>query len=161
MFEVNPGLSVWTIIVFLMFVFVLGKFAWKPMLQMLEEREKGIRDSLNEAEQARHEAEELLARNEANRARAEEEYKRVVTEARQEAERKSEEILQKARQQAQRDLELAREEIQRTTEQARLQLRKEIANLAIGAAEKILEESLDAKKHRQLVEQFLRKPQKN
>lgn len=156
MFEVNPGLTVWTAVIFLVLLWVLGRFAWKPLLRSLREREEGIRSSLDHAERARTEAAELLKQNEQNRARADEEHQAVVREARALAEKLKEEIVAKARQQAQRELESAKEEIARSVDAARLQLRGEVADLAVKIAEKLLNESIDEAKQKKVVDAFLK-----
>jgi F-type H+-transporting ATPase subunit b len=161
MFEINPGLSIWTTVVFIVLVLVLRKFAWRPILQVLEEREEKIRSSLEQAERARAEAAELLKQNERNMARAEEEYQRIIGEAKTLGEKMRDEIVARAHQQAQRDLQHAREEIERETEAAKQRLRVEVADLAIKAAEKILDETLDATRHRVLVQNFLNELPKN
>ncbi len=161
MFELNPGLSIWTSVVFLLLVVVLGKFAWKPMLKSLREREDSIRDSLEQAEKARAEAAELLKQNERNMARADEEYQKIVREARALGEKMKEEIVTKAHQQAQRELQNTKEEIQRDIDAAKQQLRAEVADLAVKAAEKILDETLDAAKQKKLIESTLNKMPNN
>jgi len=161
MFELNPGLSIWTSVVFLLLVVVLGKFAWKPMLKSLREREDSIRDSLEQAEKARAEAAELLKQNERNMARADEEYQKIVREARALGDKMKEEIVTKAHQQAQRELQNTKDEIQRDIDAAKQQLRAEVADLAVKAAEKILDETLDAAKQKKLIESTLNKMPKN
>jgi F-type H+-transporting ATPase subunit b len=154
MFEINPGLIVWTIITFLVLLSVMTKFAWKPILKMLEERESKIRIALEEADRARTE-------NEKNLARAEEEYKKMIQEGKALAEKLKEDIVSKARQQAQQELKLAMEEIKRNVDAAKLQLRAEVADLAIKATEKILEETLDEKRQKQLIDSVMNKLPKN
>jgi len=161
MFDINPGLIVWTIVTFVLLLMVLGKYAWKPLLQALQEREERIHSAVGEAEKARAEAAELLKQNERNMARAEEEYQKVIREGKALAEKMKEEIVTKARQQAQREVQLAKEEIQRDVDAAKQQLRTEVADLAIKAAEKILDESLDRQKHKKLVDDFLNQMPKN
>lgn len=155
MFDINPGLSIWTTVVFVLLVLVLGKFAWKPLLKSLQEREDKIRDSLEQAERARAEAAELLKQNERNMARAEEEYQKIIREAKALGEKVKEEIVTKAHQQAQHELQAAKDEIQRDIEAAKNQLRTEVADLAIKAAEKILDETLDPAKHKKIVDNAL------
>ena len=161
MFEINPGLIVWTIITFLVLLSVMTKFAWKPILKMLEERESKIRTALEEADRARTEAAEMLKQNEKNLARAEEEYRKVIREGKALAEKLKEDIVSKARQQAQQELKLAMEEIKRNVDAAKLQLRAEVADLAIKATEKILEETLDEKRQKQLIDSVMNKLPKN
>jgi F-type H+-transporting ATPase subunit b len=161
MFDINPGLMIWTTVTFLLLVAVLSKFAWKPLLQALQEREERIRSALDQAEKARAEAAELLKQNERNMARAEEEYHKAIREGKALAEKLKEEIVNKAKQQAQRELQMAKEEIQRDIDAAKQQLRIEVADLAIRAAEKILDETLDQQKHKKLVDNFLNQLPKN
>ena len=161
MFDINPGLGIWTSVVFVLLVLVLGKFAWKPLLQSLKDREDKIRDSLEQAERARAEAAELIKQNERNMARAGEEYQRVVQEARAMGEKMKEEIVNKARTQAQQELHNAKEEIQRDVDAAKQQLRTEVADLAIKAAEKILDENLDAGKQKKIIDNVLNELPKN
>ncbi|MBI2619379.1 MAG: F0F1 ATP synthase subunit B [Ignavibacteriales bacterium] len=161
MFELNPGLSIWTTVVFILLVVVLGKFAWKPILQSLREREEKIRDSLEQAERARAEAAELLRQNERNMARAEEEFQKIVREARVLGDKMKEEIVTKAHQQAQRELQNTKQEIRRDIEAAKQQLRSEVADLAVKAAEKILDETLDAGRQKKLIESTLKQLTKN
>ncbi len=155
MFDINPGLSIWTTVVFAVLVVVLGKFAWKPLLTTLKEREQGIRDSLQQAERARAEAAELLKQNERNMARADEEYQKVIREAKTLGEKMKDDIVNKAREQAQHELKSAKEEIQRDIDAAKQQLRAEVADLAVKAAGIILDETLDASKHKKLVDSAL------
>jgi F-type H+-transporting ATPase subunit b len=161
MFEINPGLIVWTIITFLVLLSVMKKFAWKPILKMLEEREDKIRTALEEASRARTETAEMLKQNEKNLARAEEEYQKMIREGRALAEKLKEDIVAKAKQQAQQELRLATEEIQRNVEAAKLQLRAEVADLAIKATEKILEETLDEKRQKRLIDSVMNQLPKN
>lgn len=161
MFELNPGLAIWTTVVFVIFAFLLAKFGWKPILQALNEREQKIRDSLEQAEKARQETAELMKQNEKNRAAADEEYQRIVREAKALAEKMKEEIVERGKNEAQRHLDHAKEELRREVDAAKQQLRGEVADLAIQAAGKILDESLDSKKHQKLVETFLKQLPEN
>ncbi|MEW6062201.1 MAG: F0F1 ATP synthase subunit B, partial [Bacteroidota bacterium] len=63
MLDINPGLIIWTIITFVLLVIVLGKIAWKPLLQALESREKEIAEALHAAEQAKKDAERMMQEN--------------------------------------------------------------------------------------------------
>ncbi|MEK7748494.1 MAG: F0F1 ATP synthase subunit B, partial [Bacteroidota bacterium] len=97
MFDINPGLSIWTTVVFVLLVIVLKRFAWKPILQALTEREEKIRGALEQADKARAEAAALLKQNEKNMARAEEEYQKMMREAKSLGEKMKEDIVNKAR----------------------------------------------------------------
>ncbi|MBI3006449.1 MAG: F0F1 ATP synthase subunit B [Ignavibacteriales bacterium] len=161
MFEVNPGLIIWTMITFGVLVLILGKFAWKPILKALDEREEKIRSAIEQADKARAEAAQLLKQNEKNMAKAEVEYQKMMREARAMADKMKEDIVTKARLQAEQELKRANEEIQRNLEAAKHQLRSEVADLAVKAAEKILDETLDAQKHKKIVDGFLNQLPKN
>jgi ATP synthase, F0 subunit b len=155
MLDLNPGLTIWTIVSFIVLVAILSKYAWKPLVQALAEREDKIRSALEQADRARSEAAELLKKNEESIARAEQEYQKMLRESKLLAEKMKEEIVGKARQQAQQELQRATEEIQRNVDSARKKLRGEVGDLAIKVAEKILDESLDAQKQKKIVETFL------
>ena len=155
MLDLNPGLTIWTIVSFIVLVAILSKYAWKPLMQALAEREDKIRSALEQADRARSEAAELLKKNEESIARAEQEYQKMLRESKLLAEKMKEEIVGKARQQAKQELQRATEEIQRNVDSARKELRGEVADLAIKVAEKILDESLDAQKQKKIVDTFL------
>jgi F-type H+-transporting ATPase subunit b len=161
LFDINPGLIIWTIVSFLVLLAVLGKYAWKPILKMLGEREDQIRSALEQAERARTEAAEMIKQNEKNLARAEEEYQKMIREGKALAEKLKDEIVAKAKQQAQHELKQASEEIQRSVDAAKLQLRSEIADLAVQAAGKILEETMDEKTQKKLADSVMNQLPKN
>lgn len=162
MFELNPGMAVWTTVVFALLILVLGRYGWKPLIRTLQDREDKIRDALGQAEKARMEASELLKQNEVNRSRAEEEYQKIVLDARAMAEKMKDEIVAKARQQAQREIDVAKDEIGRNLESAKQELRGEVADLAVQIAEKILDESIDRAKHARIIDDYLKSlPEKN
>ncbi len=161
MFEINPGLIVWTIITFVLLMIILSKYAWKPILSMLKEREDKIRSALDEAERAREETAELIKQNEKNIARAEEEYQKIIRDGKLLAEKLKDEIVSKAKLQSEQELKQAKEEIQRNIESAKKQLRNEIADLAIQATEKILEETLDENKQKKLIDKVINQLPKN
>ena len=162
MFELNPGMAVWTTVIFVLLILVLGRYGWKPLIRTLQDREDKIRDALGQAEKARMEASELLKQNEVNRSRAEEEYQKIVRDARAMAEKMKDEIVAKARQQAQREIDVAKDEIGRDLESAKQELRGEVADLAVRIAEKILDESIDRAKHTRIIDDYLKSlPEKN
>jgi len=157
MFDINPGLIVWTIITFLAAVLILRKIAWKPLLDALTAREEKIRTQIAQAETARREAERLLEENKAQLARADEHSQRILRESRDMGERLKAEILDKAQQSSRQMVDQAKEEIRREKEGALQELRAEVADLAIGVAGKLLDVNLDSPKHRALVDDAIRK----
>jgi F-type H+-transporting ATPase subunit b len=155
LFSVDPGLSLWTIVVFLLVLFVLKRFAWTPILGALDAREKGIRDAIDEAQKLQADAESLIAghRQQLNEARRE--AQEIVAEGRSAAERVGREIQDKARQEAERLLDRARQEIAREQEAALAKIREESVDLALSVAARVLRERLDADADRALVRQYL------
>jgi F-type H+-transporting ATPase subunit b len=153
--ELNPGMLIWTFLTFGILLFVLKKYAWKPLLNSLESRENKIASDMERAEKARVESEKLLAEHKVLMDQAGQEARELIAEARKTGERLRDDIVQKAEEQARMVGEQARVEIQREKETALLQLRSEVADLAISAASNIIREELDAKKHQRLVDEFI------
>ena len=156
MLEINPGLILWTIVTFIILLVVLRAVAWKPLLGALTAREEKIRTSLQRTEQAQQEAEKLLEENKHQLAQAEEQSQRAIKEGRGMGERLKAEIIEKANASSRNMIEQAKEEIRREKDAALIELRGEVADLAIMAAEKVLDANLDASKQRELVETAIR-----
>ncbi|PYQ13159.1 MAG: ATP synthase F0 subunit B [Acidobacteria bacterium] len=151
----NLGLIVWTLVTFVLLAFILRKFAWGPILGMIEEREKTIREALEESKRAREAADEALAKQKEMMTRARAEAARIVTEGQKEVEKIRSEILEKARGEASAVLEQGRKQIEFETKQAIAQLKGTVVDVALAAASKLIHASLDDAKHRQLVEEYL------
>jgi F-type H+-transporting ATPase subunit b len=143
---VTPGLGLifWMSVTFLIVLFLLKKFAWKPILNMIHEREKSIEDALASAERAKREMAELKASNERilNEARAERD--KLLKEAREAKEVMISEAKAKAQKEADRLLASARENIQNEKNAAIADLKNQVATLSIEIAEKILKEHLSS-----------------
>jgi F-type H+-transporting ATPase subunit b len=161
MLNPNPGLILWTIVTFVLLLVILRKLAWKPLLAALQRREDSVRLALEQAGLARHEAERLQEENRARLGRAELEGRRIVTESRHLAEKIKEEIVQKANQQSHHIIEDAHAEIERNKQTALKELRGEVAQLAIQAAGKILDETLDDARQRKIIDAYLKELPKN
>jgi F-type H+-transporting ATPase subunit b len=161
MLDINPGLILWTILTFIILLFILSKVGWKPLVNALQAREQSIRDALQKAEEAKRESERLLAENTAAMARANEETSRILKEGRELAEQMKSEIVAKAREGAKALMEQAKEDIQREKETALLQLKNEVADLAVNVAEKIIDETLDEARRKKLVDSTLQSLPKN
>jgi len=152
---IEPGMLIWTFITFGLLLWLLKKFAWKPMLGMLEKRETKIREDLQRAEDARADGERLLAEHRKLLQNSELEARKILDEAKSSAESTRQSIVESAHEQARQMTAQAKAEIQREKDTALLQLREEVADLAIRAAGKILDTELDADKHRKLVDDFI------
>jgi F-type H+-transporting ATPase subunit b len=155
LFDINAGLSAWTLAVFVALIVVLGKFAWGPILEAVESREKGIQSALDEAAKRNEEAARLLAEHREQLADARRQASELIAEGRTAAERVRKEIEEKARVEAQGIIERARTEIERERDAALEMLRKESVDLALAAASRLLQENLDQPKDRALVERYL------
>jgi F-type H+-transporting ATPase subunit b len=156
MFDINPGLILWTIITFVAVLVILRYSAWKTLLGALTAREEKVRSSLEQAEHAQREAQRLLEENRKQLAAAEEQSQRVIKQGRDMGERLKAEIVEKANTSARHVVDQAKDEISREKEKALTQLREEVADLAVAAAGKIIEANLDAAKQRQLVDSAIR-----
>ncbi len=147
----SVGLIVWKTVAFLIFLGLLYWLGWEPITNALQEREEEIESSIQRAEEALAEAKEIQAENKEARRNAEQKAQRIIREARDSAEELREEEEAKTRQKIQQMKEQAQAEIEREKQAALQELRDEVADLAIQAARKIIEEDLDADRHRQLV----------
>jgi F-type H+-transporting ATPase subunit b len=155
LYDINTGLSAWTLLVFAILVFVLGKFAWGPILQVVEAREKNIQSALDEAAQRNEEAAKLLEEHKAQLADARRQASELIAEGRAVGENVRKEIEEKARGEAQAIVERARAEIERERDAALDTLRRESVELALAAASRLMQENLDQAKDRALVERYL------
>ncbi|MDD2191248.1 MAG: F0F1 ATP synthase subunit B [Bacteroidales bacterium] len=128
---------------FLVLLFILGKFGWPVITNMISERETLIENSLNEAQKARDEMEQLKFNNEVLFKQAMEERDEILKEARLLGETQKEEARLKAQEEAQRIIASARDSINYEKLQALTELKNQIASFSIDIATKILEEELD------------------
>lgn len=155
LFSPSAGLAVWTWVIFLLLVFVLAKTAWKPLLRVLEERERRIQEALDEAQRERDEAAKLLEQYRQLQAEARREAQEVLAEARRAAERIRDELLAEGRREQEEMLERAKRDVQREWERAMESLRREAVDLALAAASRLLRQKLDGAESRRLVEEVL------
>lgn len=151
----NPGLIIWTIVTFVLLAFLLKKFAWKPILERIEARDRTIREALEESKRAREAADEALAKNKEMVAQARADAARIIDAGQKEAERARAEILEKAKGEASSVLEQGRKQIEFETRQAVAQLKGTVVDIALQAAGKLIQASLDDPQHRRLVERTL------
>ena len=150
------GTIIWTVITFVILAALLGRFAWKPLIQVLEERERTVRASIEHAERARAEAEEILRKNQETLANARRETMAILEQGKRESESLRLEILAQARKEAQDLVEQGKKQVQYEQKQAIEQLRRQVADLAIDAAERLISRSLDDAKHRELLDDYMR-----
>jgi F-type H+-transporting ATPase subunit b len=154
--DIDPGLIIWTLITFFLLLVLLGKFAWKPIIKTLQEREEKIKSSLEEAEKARRDAEGLIAKNNEVLAQAEREAQDIARKAKETADKLKSEITEQAKTEAAKLIASAKKEIDNEKNTALAYLKGEVAGMAVQAAGKIIAVNLDAEKHKKLVDDFIK-----
>jgi F-type H+-transporting ATPase subunit b len=154
-FSVNPGLMLWTWLVFLVFLFFFRKTFWVTIVSRAEEREKTIAGQLAEAERRNTEAKVLLAEQQKATAEARTSAQSMLAEARSAAEKERAQGLEKARHQQEALLERARRDIAAERDKALAELRHEAVELALGAASKVIGQRLDGEADRKIVLDYL------
>ncbi|MBI4540621.1 MAG: F0F1 ATP synthase subunit B [Gemmatimonadetes bacterium] len=155
LFTFELGLSIWTIVVFLFLLWVLGKFAWRPILGALEAREERIEEAIAEATRMREEAAKLLEEQRKQLVQTREHAQQILVDSRQAAERLRRDMEDRARREGEEMLERARREIEREREKAVDALRREAVDLAMAAASRLLHRRLDSAADRDLVLEYL------
>jgi F-type H+-transporting ATPase subunit b len=151
----NGGLMVWTLVIFLILMFVLSKFAFRPITAAVAAREKALEDAIEQAKRDRAEAGDLLGQQRQLLEQAHGDAQRLIGEARGAGDRVRQQLLEQAHAQQQEMLERARKEIDDERLRAIADLRREAVDLAIVGAGKVIEKNLDDQTNRKLVEQFL------
>ncbi|HXB31272.1 MAG TPA: F0F1 ATP synthase subunit B [Puia sp.] len=136
------GLLIWTLLAFLIVLFILGKFAWPAIIKGLKEREASITDSLATAERVKAEMAELKSENEALLAKAREERAQMLREARDTKDKIINEAKEQAKIVSEKILADAQEAIERNKMAALIEVKNEIGLLVVGISEKILRREL-------------------
>lgn len=154
-FAVNPGLIIWTWVVFLAFLFFFRKTFWVTIVSRAEEREKTIAAQLAQAESANTEAKKLLEEQRKVSAEAKSAAQTLLAEAKAAVEKERALGLEKAKQEQDALLERARRDIAAERDRAMADLRREAVELALGAASKVVGQRLDADQDRKLVLDYL------
>ena len=152
---INPGLTLWTGITFLVLLFVLGRFAWGPIVKMLAERERTIRDAIESAKKERAEAERMLAEQKESLARAQREAAELAKRNAQDVEKLRVELTERARKEADELVATARRQVAEEIAKARGELKAMVVDLAIDAAGRLVKANLDDKAQRALVEEYI------
>ena len=155
LFDINTGLSVWTLFVFMGLLLILSKYAWAPILAAVDAREKGIRATLDEAAQRNAEAASLLEQHREQLMDARRQANELIAEGKAAGENVRREIEEKARAEGQAIVERARSEIERERDAALEVLRRESVELALAAASRLMGENLNQAKDREFVERYL------
>jgi F-type H+-transporting ATPase subunit b len=150
--EAQAPLAIWTLVVFLCLMLVLGKFAWKPLMKALHERETHLEQVLLDSEKARNEAEALASQHRRELAQAADQVRALIEEARKEATVAANSIIQKAQAEAEASRHRAEREIAGAKDQALMEIWSQTADLAVSVAGKVLSKDLGESDHRRLIE---------
>jgi F-type H+-transporting ATPase subunit b len=153
--EPHAGLMFWTLLIFVVLLVILSRFAFKPLIAAVAERERVLEEAVGNAKRDREAAAKLLEEQRRQLADARAEAQRFIAEGRAMGEKMRGELLEQTRQQQQELLERARRDIDAERDRAIAELRREAVDLAIAGASKVIERNLDDQSNRRLVEGFL------
>ncbi len=153
--DINLMLTLATFVLFVLFALVLSRFGWKPLLHVIEEREKSIREDVEKAQKAGAEAQALLLQHQDLVREAARKRDETLKQALHEAESLKAEVVSRAREESDRLRQQAREQIQRETAQAVQDIKGQVVDLAVEAAARIVTSSLSPEAQRKLVSEFI------
>jgi len=153
--DADPGLIIWTFIVFGIVLLILWRFAWNPIAQALDERARKIHDDIGRAETLREEAEAKLNEymEKLNGLRAE--GQEIVAEARKDAEHLKQDILADARKEAEAVKERAMREVRLARDQALEDIHQQVTEISISVASQILERNLNEKDQSKMIREMI------
>src|SRR5712691_2216568 len=155
-FAGNLGNAVWTLAIFLIVVILLGKFAWGPVLALLQQREEFIHRSLSDAKRDREEAEARLKQYGAKLQSAQAEAVAIIENARRDSDRLREELRQRARTEADTILKNAERQIETQTTRAVQQIRREAVDMSVAIASKLLQRNISKEDNEKLIADALK-----
>jgi F-type H+-transporting ATPase subunit b len=153
--SVTPGLMIWTIVCFLIALYVLKRFAFAPIQSMIDARREQIRRSIDEADKARDEARNLLEEHRKLMTQARGDAEQILAEARKTRESMEQRMREETEAERQRRLEETRREIAAETGRALEQIRSEVADLTLEATAIVVGKKLDAAGDRELISQAI------
>jgi F-type H+-transporting ATPase subunit b len=153
--EPKAGLMFWTLIIFGVLLFVLSRYAFKPLFAAVEAREQALEAAIEGAKRDRAEAEQLLVQRRAQLEQARGEAQQIIADGRATAERMRAELLEQTKRQQHEMIEAARRAIEGEKAAAIADLRREAVDLAIAGASRVIEQNLDSAGNRRIVEAFL------
>jgi F-type H+-transporting ATPase subunit b len=151
----NVGLMIWTLVVFAISIFVLGKYAFPRIQEALDRRQHAIESSIDHAEQIRKEADELLAEYRQRLRDARQQADEIVARAEKASEERESEAVADAKRRREELMEQTRRDIEQETRRAIQEIRKEVADLTVLATEKVTRKTLTEADQLRLVEEAL------
>ncbi len=146
-------LTIWTAVVFLCLLAILGKFAWKPMAEGLDKRERNVADQIAQAEAANQKAKDILDDYDRKLAAAQDQVRAILDQGRRDAEQVGRELIDKAKEEAKAEYRRAVKQIETATATAIEELADQSATLAVELAGKIVRSKLNPNDHAKLIEQ--------
>jgi F-type H+-transporting ATPase subunit b len=152
----NIGLMIWTLLAFLVAMFILRKYAWPAITEALDKRQRAIEESIETAERTREEARQLLEEYRERLREARQQADEIVVRARKAGEVHEREALEKAKAQREELLAQTRRDIEAETRRAIQEIRSEVADLTVLATEKVTRKALTEADQKRLVEEALR-----
>ena len=153
--QLDPGLFVWTILTFLILFGLLAKFAWKPLLKALSDREEKIRTSISKAEEAQTKLESLTSEGEIIIAKARSEAQSIIADGKTTADKLRSNMESKAKEKALSIIDQAEKQISAEKEKAIIEIRGEVATLSIEIAEKLIRKNLSKEDNMELINDTL------
>ncbi|MBL8028762.1 MAG: F0F1 ATP synthase subunit B [Fibrobacteres bacterium] len=153
--RLDPGMVIWTWVVFGLLLVILGRFAWRPLLKMLEEREQKIKNAMDEVEKAKIVLSEAQEKAEKIIAEADEKSIDIINRSRESAQTVAMDVNKRALEESEKIIETGRRMIETETEKASNHLRRQTASIAVAVAEKLIREKLDDKKNYELTEKYI------
>lgn len=155
-FEIPWGSIIVQLLGFVILLGLLSKFALRPLLGIMEQREKLVNDQIDSAERNRKDAEELLNQQREELNKAKKEAQGIIENAKKLGEQQGLDIVKASKEEAQRMKDTAIAEIQNEKDQAVVALREQVASLSVLIAQKVIEKELDEKAQEQLIQDYLK-----
>lgn len=154
---IGPGFLIWSVIAFVITLFILAKYGWGPLAEAIEGREKKIREDIEKAEAARNEAESALQQYKKQLDEAAAEAKKTLDEAREAGERAKENILSEARDQAAALKTQAEKDITAARDKALGDIKAHVVEVAMAVSRQVVSKNVDEGEHTKLVAEALEK----
>ena len=151
----DGGLMIWTLVIFLVFMFAASRFAFGPLTAMVKAREQALQEAIDAAKADREKAAQILQQHQSQIEAARDDAQKLISEGRGVAEKMRADLLEQTRKEQQDMLDRARRDIESEKDKAIAQLRKEAVDLALAGASKVVEQNLESAKNRQIVESYL------
>ena len=151
----DPGLFLWTILTFLVLLGLLARFAWRPLMEILDSREERIRKALDEAAKASEEFEKIQQESKQITTKARTEAQSIIAASRKQAETVKEEILQDARSRAESIIEASEKQIRVERQKAITDIRNELVDISVTLASKLIRKNISREDNQSLIEESL------